>query len=314
MKSSITSILRATSAFLIALVALAGTAFAQQDLYVTSITGYGPAGVVNEYSTTGTSGTPVAVPLVSGLQVPFRLAISGGTLYVANQGNGSSVGTITAYNANNGKPVTSFTTITGLNKPTGLAVSGNTLYVSTFTTTGTVLAFNANTGAPAPAPWTNITTGLVRPTGLAVAGSTLYVAQFGPAPGKGSVTAYNANTGIPVAASVFTPIANLGMPTGVVATGNTLYVSDQLNGTVGRYNATTGLPVPFPLPNGTNLISGLDSPAGLVIVNRGTSLFVANGMSVNGTVSKCDANAGTVLFPNFITGLTAPAGIAAKNQ
>ena len=274
MKSSITSILRATSAFLIALVALAGTAFAQQDLYVTSITGYGPAGVVNEYSTTGTSGTPVAVPLVSGLQVPFGLAISGGTLYVANQGNGSSVGTITAYNANNGKPVTSFTTITGLNKPTGL----------------------------------------VRPTGLAVAGSTLYVAQFGPAPGKGSVTAYNANTGIPVAASVFTPIANLGMPTGVVATGNTLYVSDQLNGTVGRYNATTGLPVPFPLPNGTNLISGLDSPAGLVIVNRGTSLFVANGMSVNGTVSKCDANAGTVLFPNFITGLTAPAGIAAKNQ
>ena len=81
---------------------------------------------MNEYLTTGSPpGTPVGTnPLIGrGLSVPMGLAVSGGTLYVANQGNGSTVGTVSAYNANSGKP-DAVPLVSGLSKPTGLAVSG----------------------------------------------------------------------------------------------------------------------------------------------------------------------------------------------
>jgi DNA-binding beta-propeller fold protein YncE len=57
-----------------------------------------------------------------------------------------------------------------------------------------------------------------------------------------------------------------------------------------------------------NLITGLHSPAGLV-VSRNT-LFVANELS--GTVGKYNATTGKAINANFITGLKAPIGIAVK--
>ena len=192
MNSSITSayrpLLRAVSAFLIAIAALAampGNAHAQ--LYVTQLVGFGPAGIVSEYDA-HSAGTVINANFVTGLNAPVGLAVKGNTLYVANQ----SSGTVSAYDATTGAAAPKFTTITGLKKPTGLAVTGNTLYVST-SSDGTVGAYNTDTGAVQPF-FTTIT-GLSKPAGLAVAGNILYVANFGTKFGAGSVGAYDAEEG-----------------------------------------------------------------------------------------------------------------------
>src|SRR5262249_41863818 len=194
MKTSITStcrpLLRAASAFLIAITALAAMPrTAQAQLYVTQLVGLGPAGVVSQYQLP--SGNLMNANLVTGLQGPVGLAVMGNVLFVANQGNN----TVGAYNANTGAPINptfiaafSKDNKDGIAKPAGLAVMGSMLYISNFNS-GNVSAYNVTTVPVLNATLINAKfiagqseknpTGLVNPAGLAIAGGILYVASSG---------------------------------------------------------------------------------------------------------------------------------------
>jgi hypothetical protein len=84
-----------------------------------------------------------------------------------------------------------------------------------------------------------------------------------------------------------------------------LYISQapgiQLNdGTVGKYDATTGAAIH------ANFIQG-NAPTGLAV--SGNNLFLANTFG-GSTVGEYDANKGNVINANFITGLNGPIDLA----
>ena len=97
-----------------ALCAMAGTTRAQ--IFVTNF----DAGTIGEYTT---SGVPVNPALITGLNGPAEIAVSGGNLFVTNV-LGDTVGKYTT----SGVPVNP-ALITGLIGPGGLAVSGGNLFV-----------------------------------------------------------------------------------------------------------------------------------------------------------------------------------------
>jgi len=76
--------------------------------------------VVDQYSGTigkyTTSGATVNAALVSGLNDPFGIAVSGGHLFVTNQGGGTNNGTIGEYDATSGATINA-ALVSGLNFP-----------------------------------------------------------------------------------------------------------------------------------------------------------------------------------------------------
>jgi DNA-binding beta-propeller fold protein YncE len=90
-----------------------------QNIYVAN----GLNGTVGEY---GLDGSPVNASLISGLDYPVGIAISGSDLYVANGYDGNN--TIGEYTTSGAVVNTSL--ISGLNGPWGIAVSGNDLFVA----------------------------------------------------------------------------------------------------------------------------------------------------------------------------------------
>src|SRR5580704_9675308 len=88
-----------------------------QDLYV-SIINFGHPDVVGEY---GLDGSTVNASLISGLDSPNGIAISGDDLFVANAGSGT-IGEYTLSGA-----TVNASLITGLDDPTGIAISGTNL-------------------------------------------------------------------------------------------------------------------------------------------------------------------------------------------
>jgi hypothetical protein len=95
-----------------ALWAMPGTAHAQ--IYVTG--GAYVSGAIGEYNL---DGTPVNSSLVSGLNFPIGIAVSGGDLFVASSGTGGN-GTIGEYNLD-GTPINA-SLVSGLNSLYGIAV------------------------------------------------------------------------------------------------------------------------------------------------------------------------------------------------
>ena len=83
----------------------------------------GGTGTIGEYTT---AGAPVNPALVSGLNQPAGIAVSGGYLYVADIGNN----TIDKYDATTGLPVNPVPLVSGLHNPWGLAASGGDLFVA----------------------------------------------------------------------------------------------------------------------------------------------------------------------------------------
>jgi hypothetical protein len=115
MKNPITSnfrpLLRAFYAFLITIAALwAMPRNAHAQLYVTQL-----SGVVSEYD--ATTGAAINASFITGLMFPGGLAVSGNTLFVANE-LGTTVG---KYDANTGAAINA-SFITGLKFPFGVAV------------------------------------------------------------------------------------------------------------------------------------------------------------------------------------------------
>ena len=232
-------------------------------------------GSIGEYNaTTGAGGT-----IITGLNSPAGLALSGNTLFVSNALNG----TVGTYNATTGAPINS-SFITGLGSAFGLALSGNTLFVAN---SGTVGKYDATTGVGGA-----FITGLSGPMGLALSGNNLFVAY------SGTVGKYDATTG---AGGAF--ITGLSFPVDLAVSGSNLYVALVENpsipnsGTVGKYDTTTGA--------GGAFIIGLGSPRGLALSLN--DLYVAEVNS--NTVGEYDATTGTTINGSFITGLSEPVAL-----
>jgi WD40 repeat protein len=125
-----------------------------------------------------------------------------------------------------------------------------------------------------------------------------------------TVGEYNATTGATINANFITGLSDaLGLA--LSGDGTALFVTNPGNNTVGEYNATTGAAINANFITGLSNSSGLalsDDPLGLALSGDGTALFVAN--TGNNTVGKYNATTGAAINAKFITGLSAPWGIA----
>src|SRR5450759_792596 len=137
------------------------------------------ADTIGEYTN---SGATVNASLVSGLNEPLGIAVSGSNLFVTNgYGGTTGAGTIGEYNAITGATVNA-SLVSGLNYPFGIDVSGSDLFVAnnnfgTIYNAGTIGEYNAITGAAVNA---SLVSGLNYPIGLAVSGPDLFVTNANP--------------------------------------------------------------------------------------------------------------------------------------
>jgi WD40 repeat protein len=219
------------------------------------------SGTIGTYN--ATTGAPINANFIVGAS--GGLAVSGNTLFVvAGGGPSAGTGAVGKYNASTGAAVKA-NFITGLTAPRTVAVSGNMLFVTCNASgplgsvlPGIVSAYNAATGAVINA---NFIMGLSNPQGLAVSGNNLFVADAD----WNTIGKYDAMTGAAINANFITGVRpdgviQLNVPMGIAVSGNELFVANNIaNGTVGKYNATTGASID------RNFVSGLDGPAGLAV-------------------------------------------------
>jgi hypothetical protein len=229
-------------------------------------------GTIGEYNLDGTT---VNASLISGLNDPWAIVVSGSDLFEANLGS-STIGEYTT----SGVTVNA-ALISGLNNPEGIAVEGNNLFVAN-EGNGTVGEYTTS-GAVENA---TIISGLPEASAVAVDGNDLFVPD--QVFYQTDIGEYS-TAGVLVNASF---IKNVGNPWAVVASASEVYLSDSTGGNV------VGL--------GGEVISGLSYPTGLVI--DGNDLFVASVGS--GTIGEY-ATSGATVNANLISGLDDwPAGIA----
>jgi hypothetical protein len=212
-------------------------------------------------------------------------------------------GIVSKYNATTGKLINA-DFIAGLDSPIFLGLFGNSLFEASFG--GSTLAkYNATTGAPINVSFIS---GLSSPTAVAFTDATflspqsfLFVANLG-----GTIGKYDAKTGATVNASFITGLIEQPVALAVLGTtsffepSSSLFVVTLVNGTVGKYNATTGEQIK------AKFITGLHHPSALAVL--GNTLLIAD--EVLGTVSEYDATTGKRIKANFITGLTLPTALA----
>ena len=239
-------------------------------------------GTILEYSI---SGVLMNSSLVSGLDSPERLALSGDDLYVAGFGNNK----IGIYTTSGATVKTSL--VSGLKGPIDLALSGNSLYITdvNLPSSTKIREYNATTGAAINA---SLVTGLpIQATTIIVSSNNLYMVNYS----KTTLTLYNATTGAVVNSSFIT---GLDGPEGMALSGNNLFIASNNAGTINEYNATTGALIQ------ASLITGLSNPQVLTI--SGNDLYV---MQSNGTIGEY-TTAGATVNASLITGITNPSGMA----
>lgn len=264
----------------LALTCSLATALKAQDLYVVN-SGNGN-GTIGEY---GLDGSTVNASLVSGLDYPYAIAISGNDLFVLNLDN-ETIGEYTTFGA-----TVNASLISLLARADAIAISGNDLFVAN-QDDGTIGEYTTS-GATVNA---SLISGLNYPTSIAILGNDLFVANLGNGTGNGTIGEYT-TSGATVNASL---ISGLYYPRSIAISGNDLFV-------VGDYKiseyTTSGATV------NASLISGLGSP--LAIAISGSDLFVASlGTEVgDGTIGEYTTS-GAIVNASLISGLSLPNGIA----
>jgi hypothetical protein len=213
---------------------------------------YGSTGFnVNVYDFA--TGAVVHNNFIAGGPIIQGVAVSGNTLFAANQVN-NSVG---AYDPSTGATI-NVNFLGAVPQPLGLTLSGNTLYVTDTYPGAGVGTYNATTGAAINPAFISSSSGhLAVPRGMAIVGNDLYVVSSNV-----GVGVFNATTGAVINASLVTGLSDAQ---DVAVAGNVLYVTDSGSGaagtgSVGEYDATTGAPV------NRNLITGLSNPQGIIVV------------------------------------------------
>jgi streptogramin lyase len=240
-------------------------------------------GTVGQYTTTGTVVNPA---LVTNLDSPVGIALSGDRIFVSSL----SSGTIGEYTTS-GATINS-NLITGLQSPQGLAVdSDGNLYVANYAA-GTVGKYTS-AGATVNA---SLISGLNGPLGIALDGSgNLFVVS-----GNGNSVGKYTTSGAAVNAALITGLAG---PETVLADGNGhLFVSQRFPGTISEYT-TTGATV------NNSLITSVFGTVGMALDGSG-HLFVAIHSNTllntpNGKIGEY-LTSGVVANASLITGLYWP--------
>ncbi len=227
-------------------------------------------GTIGEYTT---GGTPVNAALVSGLDSPVGIAVSGNDIFVVN----FSSGTIGEYTT--GGATVNAALVSGLNHPIGIAASGDDLFVVNFGS-GTVGEYTTS-GATVNAA---LVSGLSSPLGIAVSGADLFVSG-------GNIHEYT-TSGALVNNLVFTGAVSAF---GMAVSGQFLFGA--LQSGFGEGSITGG-----------NVIwthDGLQQAEGIAVL--GSNLFVAD--EATGIVGEYTTSGATVNAA-FITGVAGASGIA----
>lgn len=265
------------------------TAAAYGQIYVANF----GTGTIGKYD--ATTGAAINASLVSGLNGPIGIALSGGHLYVANSG----AGTIGEYDAATGATMNA-SLVSGLYYPWGIAVSGGNIFVTFPYSNIGVGKYDATTGATVNAfSWYSSV--VQSPTAIAVSGGNLFVGggsggQFNAVIGK-----YNATTGAVVNDPLVSDVSNCRFM--AVSEGH-LYVTEGYGDYgIGEYDAATGAII------NVDLVPGLSGALG--IAASGGNLFVATYLGgTSGTVGEYNATTGGTINATLVSGLTAPFGIA----
>ena len=233
------------------------------------------------------SGATINASLITGLNHPGGIAVSGGDLFVTNYLGG----TISEYTTA-GVPVNTHL-LSGLANPSGVAVSGSSLFVTNYegrtiseftlgATPGTIAASNPNFISESQYPY-----------GIAVSGSNLFVANYD----GGTIGEYTTSGAVVNAALV----SGLYSPQDLTVSGTNIFVTSfNITGWIGQYT-TSGATVNPALVMGM----GLSYPTGIAV--SGGNLFVANENF--GTVSEYTTS-GAVVNTALISGLHSPVGLA----
>jgi hypothetical protein len=259
------------------------------------------AGTVGAYTTTGAT---VNASLITGLNNPIAIAVSGSDVFVVNAGSGT-IGKYTTSGA-----TVNASLITGLKNPEGIAVSGSNLFVvSAFPATpvqefGSIGEYTTS-GATVNASLIPMVP--LNPAAIAVSGSNMFVTQncfsvasCAPTVG-GTIGEYTTAGGTLNTALVPSYPDSLTAAFGIAVSGSDLFVTYFGGSTVSEFT-TSGATVNASL---ITFADGLSAPVGIAI--DGSDLFVANFGS--GTIGEYTTSGATV-NASLVTGLVNPEGIA----
>jgi len=244
------------------------------------------AGTIGEYDVT--TGAPINSTLVSGLNHPTQVAVSGTDLFV-RQGNG----TIGAYTTSGAAINSSLISSVGI-----FAIGqGNIYTIHGLANLSTAIGvFDLNTGAvvnPALVTWSN---GEDVPNNFTFSGIQLYAVNDN----FNNITAYSTSGTLDYTAGI---VGNLAfVPEAIVSSGPNLFETNFIFGstdTVGEYNATTGAVI------NSSLITLPNHSGGIAL--SGSDLFIPNS---GGTTISEYTTSGTLVNASLISGLTSLGGIA----
>jgi hypothetical protein len=220
------------------------------------------AGTVGEYTT---SGTPINANLITGLNNPEAIVISGSQLFVSSFGlsngfGGGEVGEYTIGSTPGTIASSSPALVTGLFEPNALAISGSNLFV-------------ADVGQDTVGEYS--TSGLVEnaslvqsyyPEGIAVQGNNLFMLR-----GQGDMYEYGVSNATVTSTTYLTGVHVGQTASALEIVGSTMYVAQygdgNLTGVISEFD-TSGNPI------NSQFITDLDGPVS--IANAGTDLFVVN--------------------------------------
>jgi hypothetical protein len=258
------------------------------------------SGTIGEYTN---SGTVIDESLVTDLDRPTGLAISGHKLFVLD----SRAGTVGLYTTS-GQTLNS-SLITGLTSPTCLAVSAGKLYIGSNALGGSVGIYSVSGTTLNPALITGVSPALDfrQLSGIGVSGDNLFVASWGTNNGLSYLSTIGKYSleGLAVDPAL---ILTDGIATAFGVAGSQIFLrnspsNEETRGidTIGSY--TTSGEVINPL-----LISGLTDPFGIAVL--GDNVFVANHniSSDDGFIGQYTTSGGTV-DDSLIRGLEFPTGI-----
>ncbi len=235
MKSLKINIIEKCCGIIFALACILAATLKAQDLYVVN----NGSNKIGEYRLDGST---VNASLISGLNYPQGIAISGTNLFVSSYGNG----TIGKYTTSG--TVVNASLISGLDYPQGIAISGTNLFVANYgndtigeyTTSGTVV--NAS-----------LISGFDSPSGIAISGTNLFIPNS-----EGTTVGEYTTSGATVSAALISVVG--GSPSGIAILGSDLFVVNvNGTGTIGEYTTS-----------GATVNASLGS-----IPNLGTPAFVA---------------------------------------
>ncbi len=228
--------------------------------------------------------------LITGLNQPVGLALSGDYLYIAEYGAGK----ISKINITDQTPIATDVVI-GLDGPGSLLLIGDYLYIAEYD--GDKIS-KIDITVPTPTATTVVT--VSAPEGLVLSGNELYIAEYDG--GKISKIDITDSTPIPNATYVFT--AN--NPQGLELNGNDLYIAFYNDSKISKIDITDAI------LTATDVVTLDDNggPSGLAL--NGNELYIAD--YINSKIFKINTTDATPTLINVTTSVSDPWHIIINND